>query len=95
MLALRALTKDKPYDSLENVMWWIEYVIRHNGAPHLRFDGVNTTWYRQFDLDIIVFLSITSFLSLCALLGVLVWVSRLLYESRHSIPYAKEKVKLT
>lgn len=96
MLALRALTKDKPYDSLENAIWWIEYVMRHNGAPHLHFDGADTAWYRQYDLDIIVFLTITSFLLVCVLLGILVKVSRLLYKYRDSImiPYAK-KVKLT
>lgn len=71
MLELRALTKDKPYDSLENAIWWIEFVMRHNGAPHLHFNGVDTAWYQQFDLDIIVFLSITLFLVLCALLAII------------------------
>ncbi|XP_011266721.2 UDP-glucuronosyltransferase 2B7 [Camponotus floridanus] len=70
MLELRALTKDKPYESLENAIWWIEFVMRHNGAPHLRFNGVDTAWYQQFDLDIIVFLSIILFLVLCALLAI-------------------------
>jgi len=76
MLALRALTKDKPYDSLENVIWWIEFVMRHNGAPHLRFNGVDTAWYQQFDLDVIVFLTITSFLVLCAILSIVGWILR-------------------
>lgn len=79
MLALRALTKDKPYDSLENVIWWIEYVMRHNGAPHLRFNGVDNAWYQQFDLDVIVFLTITSFLTLYAVFGIIKWVSKQLY----------------
>ncbi|XP_012218627.2 UDP-glucosyltransferase 2-like isoform X1 [Linepithema humile] len=68
MLKLRALTKDKPYDSLENVIWWIEFVMRHNGAPHLRFNGVDAAWYQQFDLDVIVFLTIVTFSVLCILL---------------------------
>ncbi|XP_011694151.1 PREDICTED: UDP-glucuronosyltransferase 2B7-like [Wasmannia auropunctata] len=79
MLALRALTKDKPYDSLENVIWWIEFVMRHNGAPHLRFNGVDTAWYQQFDLDIIVFLTITSFLVSCVILGTVGWASKQVY----------------
>lgn len=41
MLALRALTKDKPYDSLENVIWWIEFVMRHNGA-HLIYVSIES-----------------------------------------------------
>ncbi|XP_012535032.1 UDP-glucosyltransferase 2 [Monomorium pharaonis] len=79
MLALRALTKDKPYDSLENVIWWIEYVMRHNGAPHLRFNGADTVWYQQFDLDVTVFLTITLFLVLCAILYTIGWISKQLY----------------
>lgn len=71
MLELRALTKDKPYESLENTIWWIEFVMRHNGAPHLHFNGVDIPWYQQFDLDIIVFLSITLFLVLCAFLAII------------------------
>lgn len=87
MAALRDLTKDKPHDSLGNVIWWIEYVMRHNGAPHLRFDGADGAWYQQFDLDLVVFLTITSFLALCAFLGLAGWgLARLYkrYERNHS-----------
>ena len=84
MLALRALTKDKPYDSLENVIWWIEFVMRHNGAPHLRFNGVDIAWYQQFDLDVIVFLTITLFLVLCAILAIVGWVSKKLYNTYYN-----------
>ncbi|XP_072746848.1 UDP-glucosyltransferase 2-like [Anoplolepis gracilipes] len=80
MLTLRALTKDKPYDSLENAIWWIEFVMRHNGAPHLHFNGVDIAWYQQFDLDIIVFLTITSFLLLCAFLAIVGRGLKLLYK---------------
>lgn len=80
MSTLRALTKDKPYDSLENAIWWIEFVMRHNGAPHLHFNGVDAAWYQQFDLDIIVFLTITSFSVLCALLAIVGWGLKLLYK---------------
>lgn len=80
MLALRDLTKDKPYDSLENAIWWIEFVMRHNGAPHLHFNGADAAWYQQFDLDIIVFLSITLFLVSCALLATVRWGLKFLYK---------------
>ncbi|XP_018341668.1 PREDICTED: uncharacterized protein LOC108748138 [Trachymyrmex septentrionalis] len=84
MLALRALTKDKPYDSLENVIWWIEFVMRHNGAPHLRFNGVDIAWYQQFDLDVIVFLTITLFLVLCTILAIVGWASKKLYNTHYN-----------
>lgn len=79
MLALRALTKDKPYDSLENVIWWIEFVMRHNGAPHLRYNGIDLAWYQQFDLDVIVFLTIVIFSVLCVLLVITGRILILLY----------------
>ncbi|KAL0128980.1 hypothetical protein PUN28_003990 [Cardiocondyla obscurior] len=79
MLELRALTKDKPYDSLENIIWWIEYVMRHNGAPHLRFNGVDNAWYQQFDLDVIVFLTIASVFISCVILSIVAWTSHKLY----------------
>lgn len=94
MLALRALTKDKPYDSLENVIWWIEFVMRHNGAPHLRFSGVDTAWYQQFDLDVIVFLTITLFLVLCAILSIVAWVLRQLYTYHDIGSRLRKNIKL-
>lgn len=30
------LIGDQPMTGLERAIWWIEYVIRNNGAPHLR-----------------------------------------------------------
>lgn len=35
------------------VVYWTEYVIRHKGAPHLKYHGYNLTWYQYFLLDII------------------------------------------
>jgi len=101
MVALRSLTKDKPYDSLENVIWWIEYVMRHNGAPHLRFDGVDSAWYQQFDLDLVIFLAIMSFLALCAFLGIAGWGLTWLYkrydrdnDREHPEVFANGKLKV-
>lgn len=94
MLKLSALTKDKPYDSLENVIWWIEYVMRHNGAPHLRFDGVDMPWYQQFDLDIIVLLTIAAFSVSCAVSLILGKGLILFHKHYNKIPFLRRKAKL-
>ncbi|XP_046601304.1 uncharacterized protein LOC107222351 [Neodiprion lecontei] len=57
MLNLRSLLKDKPYDMLENAVWWTEHVIRHRGAPHLHSTTADEPWYQRQDMDIIAFLS--------------------------------------
>ncbi|XP_046434370.1 uncharacterized protein LOC124186582 [Neodiprion fabricii] len=59
MLSLRFLIKDRPYDTLENAIWWTEHVIRHRGAPYLLSTTANDPWYQRQDVDIIAFLSAT------------------------------------
>lgn len=43
--------------AMETAVYWIEYVIRHKGAPHLRPYSVNLTWYQYYMYDI-MFISI-------------------------------------
>ncbi|CAL8084392.1 unnamed protein product [Orchesella dallaii] len=49
---LSALFKDRPKDPLELGVYWIEYVLRHNGAPHLRSVGrkLNALQYHSVDV---------------------------------------------
>ncbi|XP_050454322.1 UDP-glycosyltransferase UGT5-like isoform X2 [Cataglyphis hispanica] len=60
MLKLRALLRDLPYKPLNNIIWWIEHMIRHNGAPHLRNKSRDMPWYKTQLLDMlaIVFVSV-------------------------------------
>lgn len=32
--------------------FWIEFVIKHRGAPHLRNPGLNLRWYEYYYLDV-------------------------------------------
>ena len=41
--------------ALDNAVYWVEYVLRHNGAPHLRSAAVNLPWYQLLLLDVISF----------------------------------------
>ncbi|XP_029161391.1 UDP-glucuronosyltransferase 2A2-like [Nylanderia fulva] len=55
MLKLRNLLHDRPYDELNYAVWWIEHVIRHKGAPHLRNKLRDMPWYKTQLWDIIGF----------------------------------------
>lgn len=57
MMYLSSLSKDRPYNSTENVIWWIEFVMRHKKANHLRFTDSDKPWYQRYDMDIIALLA--------------------------------------
>lgn len=41
---------------LDTAIYWIEYVIRYNGAPHLRSAATELAWYQYYMLDIALIL---------------------------------------
>lgn len=45
----------------ESVVYWTEYVLRHNGAPHLKSHAHDLTWYQYFLIDVIAALALTAF----------------------------------
>ncbi|XP_039956474.1 UDP-glycosyltransferase UGT5-like [Bactrocera tryoni] len=45
---------DRPMGPRENAIYWIDYVIRHKGARHLRSAGLDLKWYQFYLLDMIV-----------------------------------------
>lgn len=51
---------DRPIKPLDLAIYWIEFVIRHNGAPHLRVAGVDIPWYKYLFVDILIFIIVVS-----------------------------------
>lgn len=49
------LLNDNPMKPMDEAMYWIEYVIRNNGATHLKSSAVNLPWYKYLMLDIVAF----------------------------------------
>ncbi|XP_076295631.1 UDP-glucosyltransferase 2-like [Lasioglossum baleicum] len=62
IVELKKLVNDNPYDMVEHLVWWTEYVIRHKGAPHLRSNLAHQPWYQRCDMDIVIFLTIVAVL---------------------------------
>lgn len=67
MTYLSSLFKDHFYNSIENALWWIEYVMRHKEV-NLRFSESDNPWYQRYDVDIIALLSVTLFILTCIII---------------------------
>jgi len=53
--------KDQPMSPAESVVFWTEYILRHNGALHLKSHAQNLVWYQYF---LVVVLSAFLFIAL-------------------------------
>ncbi|KAL1491842.1 hypothetical protein ABEB36_012377 [Hypothenemus hampei] len=45
---------DRPETPMKTAIYWIEYTIRHGGAPHLMVAGARLPWYKYFMVDVFV-----------------------------------------
>ncbi|KAM9828549.1 UDP glucuronosyltransferase 5 family, polypeptide E1 [Syngnathus typhle] len=70
MIKVSQLHRDRPMKPVDTAVFWIEYVMRHRGAPHLRTDSYKLPWYAYHSLDVIAVLAL-----FCFLLVALMWVS--------------------
>ncbi|XP_068688914.1 UDP-glucuronosyltransferase 2C1-like [Montipora foliosa] len=55
-MRISKLMQDKPRLPVETAADWIEYVLRHGGARHLRAQVFNIPWYQYYLLDVMAFL---------------------------------------
>ncbi|XP_066137700.1 UDP-glycosyltransferase UGT5-like [Euwallacea fornicatus] len=61
------LFHDRPMPPMETAVYWVNYIIRHGGAPHLKVAGINLPWYKYFMVDVIGFLILVILLILFSL----------------------------
>ncbi|XP_037540272.1 UDP-glucuronosyltransferase 1-2-like [Nematolebias whitei] len=62
---LSQLHRDRPMSPLDTAIFWIEYVIRHKGAAHLKSAGISLPWYAYYSLDVAAIL--------LAITGTFIW----------------------
>lgn len=53
MQRLSRLSRDQPMKPLDQAVFWIEYVIRHKGAPHLQTQSTKMSWLVYNCIDVI------------------------------------------
>ncbi|KAJ3631053.1 hypothetical protein MTP99_012208 [Tenebrio molitor] len=61
---------DRLVAPLDTAVYWVEYVIRHGGAPHLRVAGLDLPWYKYLLLDVIAFSALVGIICLYLLVKV-------------------------
>ncbi|XP_012774313.4 UDP-glucuronosyltransferase 2C1-like [Maylandia zebra] len=62
---LSRLHRDQPITPMEKAVFWVEYVMRHKGARHLRTEAYKMPWYSYYCLDVLfILLSVVTVLLL-------------------------------
>ncbi|GLV31319.1 UDP-glycosyltransferase family 35 member B1 [Carabus blaptoides fortunei] len=51
---LLEILDDEPMKSLDKVMWWMEYVLRHKGTAHMRSPYLTIPAYQYFFIDVFI-----------------------------------------
>uniref|UniRef100_A0ACB8FT16 UDP-glucuronosyltransferase 2A1 n=1 Tax=Sphaerodactylus townsendi TaxID=933632 RepID=A0ACB8FT16_9SAUR len=54
---LSQIHREQPAKPLDRAVFWIEFIMRHKGAKHLRPAAHHLTWYQHHCLDILAFLA--------------------------------------
>ncbi|XP_055838427.1 UDP-glucosyltransferase 2-like [Episyrphus balteatus] len=78
MKEVSAVFRDRPLSARDSAMYWIEYVIRHKGARHMRSAGLDLAWYEFYLLDVIGFFALVIF----GTIGAIVLVIKMLLGSK-------------
>lgn len=56
MQRLSRLYRDQPMTPMDQATFWVEYVMRNKGAPHLRTEAYKMPWYSYYSLDVLLLL---------------------------------------
>ncbi|XP_069711576.1 UDP-glucuronosyltransferase 2A1-like isoform X2 [Phaenicophaeus curvirostris] len=84
-LRLSKIHHDQPIKPLDRAVFWIEFVMRHKGAKHLRPAAHHLTWYQYHCLDVL------AFLFTCTAIAVFILVKCCLFCCRRCGRVAKRK----
>ncbi|KAM9816798.1 UDP-glucuronosyltransferase 2B1-like [Neosynchiropus ocellatus] len=57
MQRLSRLHRDQPMKPMDTAIFWIEYIMRHKGATHLRTESYKLSWYQYHCADVMLVLA--------------------------------------
>ncbi|KAJ8981275.1 hypothetical protein NQ317_004011 [Molorchus minor] len=78
-MEISELYKDQPMSGLEKVIWWMEYVMRHKGAHHLRSPFLDLPFYKSYLLDVIGFVLVIMFIFLFITAKTIVFIKNIVF----------------
>uniref|UniRef100_A0A8C9PT94 UDP-glucuronosyltransferase n=1 Tax=Spermophilus dauricus TaxID=99837 RepID=A0A8C9PT94_SPEDA len=55
-MRLSRIHHEQPVKPLDRAVFWIEFVMRHKGAKHLRVAAHDLSWFQYYSLDVLGFL---------------------------------------
>ncbi|XP_040906722.1 UDP-glucuronosyltransferase 1-2-like [Toxotes jaculatrix] len=70
MQRLSRLHRDQPISPMDQAIFWVEYVMRHKGAPHLRTEAYKMPWYSYYSLDVMLLLLAAATVLLLSVLAI-------------------------
>ncbi|XP_054744472.1 UDP-glycosyltransferase UGT5-like [Anastrepha obliqua] len=85
------LFRDNPMDPLQEAGFWLEYVIRHGGAWHLKSRGAYMPLYQYLLLDVLACVLVLLFLVIALIAGVVRACQRLALPRRKSLVMMRRK----
>lgn len=75
--------------AIDKAVYWVEYVIRHKGAHHLRSAGVDLKWYQYYLLDVIAYLVFSILLIIC----ICYFITKFIMKYTYSLLFKPKKIK--
>ncbi|XP_043968066.1 UDP-glucuronosyltransferase 2A2-like [Gambusia affinis] len=83
MKELSSLHRDQPMKPLDRAMFWIEFVMRHKGAAHLRTESYKMSMIQYHSVDVLAFLLAIILLLLTVFISVVKFLwKRVFYSSK-------------
>ncbi|XP_036451400.1 UDP glucuronosyltransferase 5 family, polypeptide G2 [Colossoma macropomum] len=90
MQKLSRLHRDQPMRPLDKAAFWVEYVIRHKGVPHLRTEAYTMPFYSYYSLDVAALLLSLPLLAMGGFL-MLLW-TLICRKDWKTMKYSKKKI---
>ncbi|KAF2883590.1 hypothetical protein ILUMI_22585 [Ignelater luminosus] len=88
---LSKIYRDRPMNPSDTAAYWVEYVVRHDGARHLRTRGADLIWFEYYLVDVVLVFIVLFIVFAIMFLYFLNLVQT--YFDSPPIPHSKEKQK--
>lgn len=72
------LSTDRPMTAIEEIVWWTEYVLRHNSTEHLKGPARKIPTYQFLLLDVIAGILLVVLIICCLFIKLLKFLGRFL-----------------